>query len=58
MTLFGNSRGIELWDKKATVNHRQIQRDKGRVSSILGFRRTLGRVVLNIHSLEKNKSWR
>lgn len=26
MILFGNSRGITIWDKQTMVNHRQVQR--------------------------------
>ena len=57
MGSFENSRGVVIQDKQATVNHGQVQRDKGKVS-LLGFRKKLERVVLNKILLEKNKSSR
>lgn len=45
------------WGQANWQNHMQIQRTKDRGLLVLGFRRKLGRVVLNKSSLKKNKSF-
>ena len=55
MSLFGNSREISIQDIQAAANHRQVKWDKGKVS-LLGFRRKLGRAVLNKSSSENKSS--
>lgn len=55
MSLFRNGRGIAIQDKHARADQRQVQRDKGKVSFFLGFRRKQGKPVLNKMSLEKDK---
>ena len=53
MGLFGNSRGINIWDMQAMANHRQVPQTKEN-SIILWRRRKVGGAVVN----ESKVLWR
>lgn len=42
MSVFGNGRGIAIWDMKAIANHRQVQRTK--ITNVTLFKKKKGRI--------------